>query len=229
MAIRTAHDEVTYEPNKINWTFHDFYSKLYTYERKHTDAKLHSLLEGILLPKWSETDQEDLNSPFTPEEVLEAIISLAQMDFLESSTKLFGPSFMPILDDLFCKNWALLDYVHSPHYSVSQQKKDPLSCFSSWSLLYFDYKIITESLAKRRNTLLPKIIKVDKTGCIRDRYSSDNICQLFYIIDQVNTQKTPVLLASLDAEKAFNRMERCFPFSVSVNMGPQSIWAHELY
>lgn len=81
---------------------------------------------------------------------------------------------------IFCKNWALPDYVHSPHYSVSQKiKKDPLSCFPSWSLLDFDYKIITESLAKRRNTLLPKIIKVDKTRCIRDRYSSDNIRRLF--------------------------------------------------
>ena len=43
-------------------------------------------------------------------------------------------------------------------------KKDPLSCSFFWpiSLLDFDYKIITKLLAKRLNTLLPKIIKADK-------------------------------------------------------------------
>ena len=35
MAIRTAEDEVTYDPKKIHLTFHDFYCKLYTSEKTH--------------------------------------------------------------------------------------------------------------------------------------------------------------------------------------------------
>jgi hypothetical protein len=82
---------------------------------------------------------------------------------------------------------------------------------------------MTKLLAKRLNTLLPKTIKADQTGFIRDRYSSENICRFLDIIDQVNTQKTHVLLASLDAEKAFDRIEWSFLFSVleKFNMGPK--------
>jgi hypothetical protein len=104
-----------------------------------------------------------------------------------------------------------------------KEDKQPLSCssFRPISLLDFDYKTITKLLAKRQNTLLPKIIKADQTGFIRDRYSSDNIRRLFDIIDQLNAQKNPVLLASLDAEKVFDRMEWSFLFTV--NMGPNLI------
>ena len=125
--------------------------------------------------------------------------------------------------------------MHTARITVLLKKdKDPLSCssFRPISLLDFDYKIITKLLAIRLNTLLPKIIKADQTGFIRDRYSSDNIRRLFDIIDQVNAQKTPVLLASLDAEKAFDRMEWSFLFSVleKFNMGPNFIkWIKSLY
>uniref|UniRef100_A0A8K9UVS9 Reverse transcriptase domain-containing protein n=1 Tax=Oncorhynchus mykiss TaxID=8022 RepID=A0A8K9UVS9_ONCMY len=244
MAIRTAEDEVTYDPKKIHLTFHDFYCKLYTSERKHTEAELHSFLEGISLPKLSETDQEDLNSPFTPEEILEAITSMPPnkspgpdgfpREFYKAFWPQLSPIFMPMLED-FCKNGVLSDSMHTARITVLLKKdKDPLSCssFRPISLLDFDYKIITKLLAKRLNTLLPKIIKADQTGFIRDRYSSDNIRRLFDIIDQVNAQKTPVLLASLDAEKAFDRMEWNFLFSVleKFNMGPNFIkWIKSLY
>lgn len=232
MAIRTAEDGVTYDPKELNLTFHDFYCKLYTSERNHTEAELHSFLEGFSLPKLSETGGEDLISPFTPEEILEAITSMSPnkspgpdgfpREFYKAFWPQLSPIFMPMLED-FCKNGVLPDSMHTARITVLLQKdKDPISCssFRPISLLDFDYKIITKLLAKRINTLLPKMIKADQTGFIRD--NSDNIRRLFDIIDQVNAQKTPVLLASLDAEKAFNRMEWSSVLSLrKVQYGPK--------
>ena len=155
-------------------------------------------------------------------------------EFYKAFWPQLSPIFMPMLED-FCKNGVLPDSMHTARITVLLKKdKDPLSCssFRPIRLLDFDYKIITKLLAKRLNTILPKIIKADQTGFIRDRYSSDNIRRLFDIIDQVNAQKTPVLLASLDAEKAFDRMEWSFLFSVleKFNMGPNCIkWIKSLY
>ncbi|CDQ62783.1 unnamed protein product [Oncorhynchus mykiss] len=78
---------------------------------------------------------------------------------------------------------------------------------------------------QRLNTPLSKITKTYQTRFTRDRYSSDYFRRLFDIIDQVNAQKTPALLASLDAEKVFNRMDWSFLFSVleRFNMDPNFI------
>jgi hypothetical protein len=138
-----------------------------------------------------------------------------------------------MLED-FCKNGVLPDSMHTARIRMLLKKdKGLLSCssFRPISLMDFDYKIIAKLLTKRLNTLLLKIIKADQTGFNRDRYSSDNIRRLFNIIDKVNAQKTPVMLASLDAEKAFDRMEWSFLFSVleKFNMGPKCIkWIKSL-
>jgi hypothetical protein len=118
MAIRTAKDEVTYDTKKINLTSHDFYCKLYTSERKHMEAELHSFLEGISLPKLSETDQEHLDSPFTPEEILEAITSMPPnkspgpdgfpKEFYKAFWPQLSPIFMPKLEQTDQTGFILL-------------------------------------------------------------------------------------------------------------------------
>ena len=43
------------------------------------------------------------------------------------------------------------------------------------SLLNVDYKILTKTIAKRIEKVLPNIINVDQTGYVKGRYISENI------------------------------------------------------
>lgn len=75
------------------------------------------------------------------------------------------------------------------------------------SLLNIDVKILAKILAKRLETCLPSIISGDQTGFIRGRNLFSNIRRLLNIISAPSTAIKPEVVISLDAEKAFDRVQ----------------------
>ncbi len=115
------------------------------------------------------------------------------------------------------------------HISVLHKSgKDPLQCSSyrPISLLDHDYKIITKLFARRLDSVLSKLINPDQSGFIKGRYASDNIRRVLNVINFLNNQQEPSLLLSLDVEKAFDRVEWNFLFSVihKFNLGVKLYW-----
>lgn len=54
---------------------------------------------------------------------------------------------------------------------------------------------------------MTKLIFYDQTGFIKGRLAADNLCRLFHVIDVASTLKMSCGILSLDAEKAFYRLE----------------------
>ena len=54
---------------------------------------------------------------------------------------------------------------------------------------------------------LPDIISLDQTGFVRGRQLSSNIRRLLNIVLSPNTSQAAEMVISLDAEKAFDRVE----------------------
>ena len=108
----------------------------------------------------------------------------------------------------------------------------PQASFRPISILDHDYKIITKLLAKRLEIILPKLISPDQTGFVKGRYSSDNIRRLLNVINHLDTCQRSSLLLSLDAEKAFDRVEWNFLFAIlnRLNMGSRFMeWVKSIY
>lgn len=70
------------------------------------------------------------------------------------------------------------------------------------------------------------IINSDQTGFIRGRIFSNNIRRLISIIYHLDYCKIPSAIVAMDAEKAFDRIERKYVIDVLQRFGFQSDFIH---
>uniref|UniRef100_A0A3B4Z6H9 C-type lectin domain-containing protein n=1 Tax=Seriola lalandi dorsalis TaxID=1841481 RepID=A0A3B4Z6H9_SERLL len=77
--------------------------------------------------------------------------------------------------------------------------------------LNLDCKVLTKVLATRLQVVLPSIIHPYQVGFMKNRTSTDNIRLLLHLMWLSQSQSVPITAISLDAEKAFDRVE--WPFS----------------
>ncbi len=68
--------------------------------------------------------------------------------------------------------------------------------------------------ASRLEKVIHSLIKEDQTGFIKGRNASDNMRRLLHILDFADSHPTPCAVFSLDAEKAFDRLEWNYMWAV---------------
>uniref|UniRef100_A0A3B3HSL8 Reverse transcriptase domain-containing protein n=1 Tax=Oryzias latipes TaxID=8090 RepID=A0A3B3HSL8_ORYLA len=121
------------------------------------------------------------------------------------------------------------------HISLILKKDKPADNCASYrpiSLLGTDIKILAKLLARRLELVLPTLINPDQTGFIKNRYSHSNVRRLLNIIHFSQYSRTRALILSLDAEKAFDRVEWEYLFDTldKFGLGPDFInWIYLLY
>lgn len=79
---------------------------------------------------------------------------------------------------------------------------------------------------------MPQLINPDQSGFVKARNASDNVRRLLNIIDHSALNDRPELVISLDAEKAFDRVEWPWLFEVlrKFNIGDKCIgWIKSMY
>ena len=78
------------------------------------------------------------------------------------------------------------------------------------SLLNVDYKILTKTIAKKLEKVLPKIINPDQTGYVEGRYIGENVRLISDIMSYANEKNMPGVALFIDFPKSFRRYRMGF-------------------
>lgn len=73
---------------------------------------------------------------------------------------------------------------------------------------------------------MPTLIHPDQTGFVKGRQSSNNTRRLFNIINNSTKQKTNTIIVSLDAEKAFDKVNWQFLYTTLEKYGFGKTFIH---
>lgn len=132
---------------------------------------------------------------------------------------------IPILKTSF--NYVLTTGIIPPSWNeasisvLAKDGRDSMECgsYRPISVLNQDYKIFTHIISKRLENILHQIVSLDQTGFIKQRQTQDNIHGTLHIIDHVVKNQSKMLWISLDAEKAFDRVNWTFLYKVLEKFG----------
>lgn len=196
------------------------------------------------MTKLSNVEATKLVEPITEAEIRETITKLKnnKSPGMDGFSGEYYTIFVNQLAPILCKVYNYTLNSGDPPKSWSeaiiavQQKegKDPIQCSSyrPISLLCVDYKILTLILATRIQNYTKKLIKPDQTGFIIGRNGTNNIRRVLNLQSIAANDRTPSMLLSLDAEKAFDRVDWLFLEQTLLEMGfgeTFATWINTLY
>ena len=218
-AINNDKGEVLTDNVEINRIFKDFYENLYRSEMSVDQAKYADFFSKIDIPEVSQTQVNMLDAPIDESEVRAAILTMKSQrspgldGFCAEYYKVNIDLLAPILTKVYTE--ALEVGLLPPTFNdavitiLLKKEKDPYepSSYRPISLENVDCKILSKVLAMRLEKVLPKIINEDQVGFIKGRSSADNLRRLLHLMWINHKKEAPIAAFSLDAMKAFDRVE----------------------
>lgn len=227
-SLRNSRGEIVYDPEVISQMFHEYFSKLYSLPSSlpPNPAVRHDRIARFLsscrLPTLPSDALTALNAPITLDELDDTIKALPTGKapgpdgltylYYKTFTSQLAPHMVPLFNAFLEGHSIPSSMSHSYITLVPKTGKDLLDCsnYRPIALLNSDLKIYTKILANRLMYWIPQLIHKDQVGFVPCRQGGDNTRRTIDLVEVINKLRTPSLLLSLDAEKAFDRLS--WPF-----------------
>ena len=213
---------VTTDPGEMRRHAVEFYSGLFGAE----DCDVHcteELLEG--LPQLSPRERDLLDIDLSLEELTTAVDQMASgrspgldglpIDFFKTLWNIIGPDLHEVFLD--CLKSGLLPVSCRRAVLSLLPKKGDLALLKNWrpvALLCTDYKVLSRALSNRLKEHLAMLVHMDQTYCVPGRTIMDNIFLMRDVLNVCDAYDLDLGVVSLDQEKAFDKLDHSYLFSV---------------
>ena len=205
----------------------EFYKDLYKSQNLSNNAaeRAFFLSSDNVTKQLSDESKELLDSDISLEEMKKALIKMKNnkspgpdglcIEFY----KLYWSVIADDLYDVFITGLEDRQLAYTQYLAtiVLLYKKGPRPDIRNWrpiALLNTDYKLLSKIFAERIRKVLPEIIHSDQKGCVSGRYMGENIRLIDDILFEIENQSPDSIILQLDQEKAFDRVEWDWLFSV---------------
>uniref|UniRef100_A0AAR2IUE6 Reverse transcriptase domain-containing protein n=1 Tax=Pygocentrus nattereri TaxID=42514 RepID=A0AAR2IUE6_PYGNA len=217
--IKDEQGNIHIDHSQINNCFFKFYLKLYASESPGDEPLLKLFFDKINTPMIDAVASNQLDEPLTKEEFLAAVKSLQNgkspgpdgfpSEFFRTFAGELAPLLLSVYEESYNSGSLPLTMRQAEISLILKRDKNPVECSSyrPISLLNVDCKLLAKILAQRLEKILPSVISDDQTGFIKHRQLFFNTRRLFDILYSPTPPGDTEILLSLDAEKAFDRVE----------------------
>ena len=227
-AVRNDVGAIVASPDDLCQSFASFYSSLFSAESIDVAAQ-ESLLNNVESSLPSDLS-ESCDGLLTAEECFDALTGMARRkapgldglpaEFYLKFWSVLGQDLVQVLNSCYRAGSLTLSQRRGV-ISLSFKKGDRLD-MRNWrpiSLLNVDYKLAARAVAARLLKVIHLIVAKDQTCGVPGRYIGENVAFLRDVVSYATTFDAPVVILSLDQEKAFDRVDWNFMHSTLHKMG----------
>ena len=214
-SLRDANNEKKTKQTEIIDVLVEYFTHLFA-EQPIDRTKAEEFLDGISMKCLSEAQQEEMNRPFTLQELSSALKGMANNKapgtdgFPAEFYKAFWKDLKHFLFKMASESYDVGGLPNSLKEGIITlipkplKPRDEVKSYRPITLLNASYKILSAAVANRIKNFLPEIVSKEQTGFIKNRFIGDNTRLTYDLIHSLKEANKSALFLSLDIQDAFN-------------------------
>lgn len=220
--LKTKGDTVLTSSRDILGEFESYYRSLYS-SNNPSEESIENFLKSTNFHKSLLVEhREMLDSPITEAEIVATLKLMKSgkatgrdgfpVEFYKSFSDLLVNPLVETCNFALSKGRTPQSWGKARIIVIPKPGKDPqkVESYRPISLLNHDAKIFASLLARRLNKVISCYIHPDQAGFIPSRQLTENIRKTLNVIDFCSKNNTQLVVMTLDAEKAFDRVETSY-------------------